>query len=180
VRTLFQGPAAAWRAAALSLLLALPPAALAAASIKPWTSGATPKLELDGLDGRKVQLSALKGKVVLVNYWATWCEPCIDEMPSIERLRKKMKGRPFEVLAVNYGESADRVSAFIAKMKLSMPVLLDPYKNSVDAWKVRGLPMTFLVDAAGRVRYWSFGESDWSEGEALRVVEKMVSEAPGA
>ena len=166
-------------AAALLLLVALP-AASADPPIKPWTSGATPPLELSAADGRKVTLEGLKGRVVVINYWATWCEPCIEEMPSLERLRTKMNGRPFEVLAVNYGESAARVARFIAKMKLTMPVLLDPYKNSVEAWKVRGLPMTFIVDAKGEVRYWSFGERDWSEGEALRLVERLVTEAPGA
>jgi thiol-disulfide isomerase/thioredoxin len=166
-------------AAALLLLCALP-AAPADPAIKPWTSGATPPLELATVDGRKLALEGLKGRVVVVNYWATWCEPCIEEMPSLERLRVKMRGRPFEVLAVNYGESAERVSRFVARMKLTMPVMLDPYKNSVDAWKVRGLPMTFIVDAKGQVRYWSFGERDWSQGEALQLVERLVSEAPGA
>jgi len=154
--------------------------ASASAPIKPWTGGATPAFELSALDGRKVDLAGLRGRVVLINYWATWCEPCREEMPAIERLRAKMKGRPFEVLAVNFGESEERVAAFVAKLDLTMPILLDPYKNSVDAWKVRGLPMTFLVDAVGRVRYWSFGERDWSEGEGLALVEKMVAEAPRA
>jgi len=162
------------------LVLAAMPVASSDPPIKPWTSGATPPLELAAMDGRKVALAGLKGRVVVINYWATWCEPCIDEMPSLERLRAKMKGRPFEVLAVNYGESSGRVSRFVAKMKLTLPVLLDPYKNSVEAWKVRGLPMTFIVDAKGEVRYWSFGERDWSRGEALRLVERLVAEAPGA
>lgn len=171
---------AALSGAALLLLVGALPAASSDPPIKPWTSGATPPLELSAVDGRRVALDGLKGRVVVVNYWATWCEPCIEEMPSLERLRVKMKGRPFEVLAVNYGESSERVSRFVAKMKLTMPVLLDPYKNSVDAWKVRGLPMTFIVDAKGQVRYWSFGERDWSQGEALRLVQRLVSEAPGA
>lgn len=170
---------AALSGAAAFLLLLGAPAAASDPPIKPWTSGATPPLELSTADGRKVSLEGLKGRVV-INYWATWCEPCIDEMPSLERLRMKMKGRPFEVLAVNYGESAERVSRFVAKLNLTIPVLLDPYKNSVEAWKVRGLPMTFIVDAKGQVRYWSFGERDWAQGEALKLVERMVSEAPGA
>ena len=170
----------AQRAASILLLGFAPWAASANAPIKAWTGGATPPFELSALDGRKVELSALRGRVVLINYWATWCEPCREEMPAIERLRAKMKGRPFEVLAVNYGESEERVSSFVAKLNLTMPILLDPYKSSVEAWKVRGLPMTFLVDARGRVRYWSFGERDWSEGEALKLVQKMVSEAPRA
>ena len=172
------GPA---RRAASILLLGFAPWSVSAnAPIKAWTGGATPPFELSALDGRKVELASLRGRVVLINYWATWCEPCREEMPAIERLRAKMKGRPFEVLAVNYGESEERVSSFVAKLNLTMPILLDPYKNSVEDWKVRGLPMTFLVDARGRVRYWSFGERDWSEGEALKLVQKMVSEAPRA
>ena len=171
----------AGRRAAATLLLSLAPwLASANAPIKPWTGGATPPFELADLGGRKVDLAGLRGRVVLINYWATWCEPCREEMPAIERLRTKMKGRAFEVLAVNYGESEERVAAFAAKLILTMPILLDPYKNSVDAWKVRGLPMTFLVDAGGRVRYWSFGERDWSEGEGLQLVEKLVAEVPRA
>jgi thiol-disulfide isomerase/thioredoxin len=168
------------RAFALLALGLAAAAAWASAPIKPWTGGATPPFELSALDGRKIELKALRGRVVLINYWATWCEPCRDEMPAIDRLRDKMKGKPFEVLAVNFGESEERVSAFVSKLNLSMPILLDPYKNSVEAWKVRGLPMTFLVDVRGRVRYWSFGERDWSEGEGLELVEKMVAEAPRA
>jgi cytochrome c biogenesis protein CcmG/thiol:disulfide interchange protein DsbE len=171
---------AAGRAAAVLVLALAPWLASANAPIKPWTSGATPPFELAALDGQKVDLASMRGRVVLINYWATWCEPCRDEMPAIERLRVKMKGKPFEVLGVNYGESEERVSAFVAKLNLSMPILLDPYKHSVEAWKVRGLPMTFLVDAGGKVRYWSFGERDWSEGEGLALVEKMVGEAPRA
>lgn len=168
------------RSIALAVLGLAATLASANAPIKPWVGGSTPPFDLAGLDGRQVDLAALRGRVVLINYWATWCEPCREEMPAIDRLRAKMKGRPFEVLAVNYGESEERVAAFVAKLNLTMPILLDPYKSSVEAWKVRGLPMTFLVDAGGRVRYWSFGERDWSEGEGLQLVEKMVSEAPRA
>jgi thiol-disulfide isomerase/thioredoxin len=127
-----------------------------------------------------VNLGDFRGRVVLVNFWATWCEPCRDEMPSVARLQRKLEGKPFEVLAVNYGESASKVAAFVQKEGWTVPVLLDPDKESSDAWGARGLPMTFLVDAQGRLRYFAFGERDWSEGESLRVIEKLVSEAPRA
>ncbi|HET7730212.1 MAG TPA: TlpA disulfide reductase family protein [Usitatibacter sp.] len=130
------------------------------------------------LAGRTVDLKDLKGRVVLVNFWATWCDPCREEMPSFERLRAKLKGKPFEVLTVNYGEGTERISQFMARHRLSLPVLLDPEKESAAAWRAGGLPMTFLVDASGAVRYSAFGECDWSEGEPLRVVEALVAEAP--
>lgn len=148
--------------------------------LKPWTGNQTPALVRDDLAGKRVDLRELRGRVVLVNFWATWCEPCREEMPSLERLRAKLSGRPFEVLTVNYGEGPARINEFLRKQKISLPVLLDPEKESALEWKAGGLPMTFLVDATGRVRYSAFGECDWSEGEPFRVVENLVSEAPRA
>lgn len=127
--------------------------------------------------GEVYKLAAHRGQVVLLDVWATWCEPCRDEMPAIARLREHLKGQPFEVLTVNFGESGAKVRAFLDRERLDVPVLLDPDKDAAGRWNAKGLPMTFLVDARGRVRYWVFGERDWSEGEALRHVERLVAEA---
>ena len=154
--------------------------ARAEAEIKPWKGDATPALKLRDLQEKPVDLAAMKGRVVLINFWATWCEPCRDEMPALARLREKLKGRAFELVTVNFGESNATVARFLAKLNVSLPVLLDPWKEAADAWKVRGLPMTFLVDAHGTTRFWSFGEQDWAEGEALKVVEGLLAEAPRA
>lgn len=164
--------------AALGLLVA--PAALGEAKIRAWTGKATPGLAQPDLSGRTVDLKDFKGRVVLVNFWATWCEPCRDEMPSLERLQQRLAGKPFEVVTVNYGEGVPRIQDFLEKERLSLTVLLDPQKEAAAAWNAGGLPMTFLVDAHGRVRYWVFGERDWSEGEARRIVEDLLSEAPRA
>jgi len=161
-------------------LVSVATSAGAEADIKPWSGAATPSLKLRDLEGRPVDLDSLRGRVVLINFWATWCEPCREEMPALERLREKLKGRNFELMTVNYGESNGAVSRFLSKLKVSLPVLLDPYKEAAEAWKVRGLPMTFLVDAGGNARYWSFGEQDWNEGEPFRVVESLVGEAQRA
>jgi thiol-disulfide isomerase/thioredoxin len=158
-----------------SLLGHLP--ALAAGEFKPWKGGATPSLALKDVEGTAVDVASFRGRVVVINYWATWCEPCRDEMPSLERLRAKMQGRPFELVMVNYGESAVTVNRFLSKLKIGLPVLLDPEMRTARAWGVGGLPMTFIVDAAGRIRYSTFGEQDWSEGEAFRLVEQVVSES---
>ena len=148
--------------------------------IKPWAGKETPALAGQDLGGRRVDLRDLRGRVVLINFWATWCEPCREEMPSLERLRAKLTGRSFEVITVNYGEGEPRVSAFLRKEGIKLPVLLDPEKETARAWNAGGLPMTFLVDARGRVRYSAFGESDWSVGEPFRVVESLVAEVPRA
>jgi len=150
-------------------------------TIRPWKCGPTPPLARMTLEGdRLVDLNALKVRVVLVNFWATWCDPCREEMPSFERLREKLRGRPFEILTVNYGEGPSRIRPFLERYGISLPVLLDPDKESAEAWHAGGLPMTFLVDAKGRIRYSAFGEADWSEGEPLRRVESLLAEAPGA
>jgi thiol-disulfide isomerase/thioredoxin len=167
-----------WAVAALCFLVA--GAALAESDIKPWRGKATLPLVGNDTEGRAVDLKAMQGRVLVVNFWATWCEPCRDEMPSLARLQEKLKGKPFEVLAVNYGESRSKVADFVRKEGWSIAVLLDPEKQAADAWGAKGLPMTFLVDATGRVRYSTFGERDWSEGEGLAAVEALLAEAPRA
>jgi thiol-disulfide isomerase/thioredoxin len=154
--------------------------ALAESDIKPWKGKATLPLVGNDLDGKSVDLKAMQGRVLVVNFWATWCEPCRDEMPSLQRLRDKLAGKPFEVITVNFGESAEKIAQFLGKEKVTLPVLLDTQKETAKGWGVGGLPMTFLVDARGRVRYSVFGERDWSEGPSLALVEKLVGEAPRA
>ena len=154
--------------------------AAAETGIKPWTTAGSPRLVLTDRGGRRFDLAELRGRVVVVNFWATWCVPCKDELPSLQRLREKMAGKPVEVLTVNYGEMAERVRPFLEKEGLRLPVLLDTQKDAGREWGVGGLPMTFVVDADGRARYRAFGELDWSQGEALRRVEKLVAEAARA
>ena len=153
------------------------PHALAERQLQPWKGGNTPVLALPDLTGRTVDLRELRGRVVLVNFWATWCEPCREEMPSIGRLRERLAGKPFEVLLVNFGEGTPRIEEFLRRENLQLPVLRDADKAAAAAWRAGGLPMTFLVDARGRVRYSVFGEKDWNGGEALTAVERLVAEA---
>jgi peroxiredoxin len=84
------------------------------------------------------------------------------------------------VLTVNFGESPEKIAQYLGKENVALPVLLDRDKESAKAWGVGGLPMTFLIDAKGRIRYWVFGERDWSEGGSLALVEKLLAEVPRA
>lgn len=135
---------------------------------------------LPDLAGQKHDLKDLRGKVVVLNFWATWCEPCREEMPSLQRLRAKMGGKPLEVLTVNYGEWPQRIEPFLKRGRIDLPVLLDTQKEAARAWSAGGLPITFIIDRKGDVRYWVFGERDWSEGEPLKLVESLISEGAGA
>ncbi|MET0852282.1 MAG: redoxin domain-containing protein [Candidatus Rokuibacteriota bacterium] len=139
----------------------------------PWR-GATPALSLADLDGRRHTLEDYRGKVVLLNFWATWCEPCIEEMPSMQTLERRLVGRPFAILAVNHGESRPKVAEFTRRLTLGLRVLLDPNTDAPRAWRVRVLPASFLVDATGRVRYSVIGEMDWAGEGAVEAVRRLL------
>jgi thiol-disulfide isomerase/thioredoxin len=140
----------------------------------PWSRPDTPALALKDLDGRERSLADYRGTVLLVNFWATWCEPCRDEMPSMGRLRTQLAGHPFDVLAVNYGESATRVRDFVTKERLDLTVLLDAGQNTARAWRVRTLPSSFLVGPDGRVRYSVVGELDWARDDTVTLVRSIL------
>ena len=139
-----------------------------------WSRPETPGLSLKDSSGRTHALDDYRGKVVLLNFWATWCEPCKDEMPSIVKLKQSLAGRPFEVLAVNFGESSSRVREFLARERLDLVALLDPNKDATRAWRVRVLPASFLVGPDGKVRYSVVGELDWSTETAVRTVQGLL------
>jgi thiol-disulfide isomerase/thioredoxin len=149
-------------------------------ALRPWGDKPTPALATRTLDGRSVDLKQFHGHVVLVNFWATWCGPCKAELPSLIRLKEKLSGKPYDWIAVNDGENAETINRYLKRSKLELPVWMGPEDSSSSAWNVRGLPMTFVVDAKGRVRYWVYGERSWDEGESLKLIESLVAEAPRA
>lgn len=140
----------------------------------PWSRADTPPLALKDLDGRTHALADYRGKVVLLNFWATWCEPCKDEMPSIVKLKELLAGRPFEVLTINFGESPSRVREFLARERLDLIALLDPNKEAARAWRVRVLPASVVIGPDGRARYSVVGEIDWGTPTALRTVQGLL------
>jgi thiol-disulfide isomerase/thioredoxin len=145
-----------------------------AAELKPATGALAQPLVLKALDGTVQDLAKYRGKVVLVNFWATWCEPCRDEMPSIVRLKEKFAGQPFEVLAVNLDEPESRVRAFLEKTPLPLTVVLDPGKLVTKAWGVRILPASYVIGRDGRLRYTALGELDWSDARAVKIIDGML------
>jgi len=150
-----------WLKAALAGLLCLLACASSAADLKLWTGGSAPALALKDLDGGLHRLPDYRGKVVLINFWATWCGPCRDEMPSIQRLKEKLAGKPFVVLAVNLDEPESRIRNFLSQMKLDFTVLLDPERKVAKEWDARILPASYIIGANGRIRYSLVGEINW-------------------
>lgn len=133
-----------------------------------------PALELIGLDGRRHTLADYRGKVVLVNFWASWCPPCVEEIPSLNRLQTKLAGKDFTILGIDMGEDAETVRRFLEQVPAEYPVLLDPDDSAVKPWKLRAFPTTFLIDREGRIRYGYFGGLAWDAEEVVERVESLL------
>lgn len=153
------------------LLLALPAAGQA---LKPQNPVPAPALELRDLEGKVHRLADYRGRAVLVNFWATWCVPCREEMPSIERLRASLEGRRFAVLAVNLAEPESRIRRFLEAVPLGFPVLLDRDARVAKAWQAKLLPATYIVGPDGAIRYRHLGELDWSRPEVRAAVLALL------
>jgi len=161
---------------ALLVLFAAVIAATAAQAqeLRRWSSGPAPALELADLDGSTHRLADYRGSAVLVNFWATWCAPCREEMPSIERLRRSLDGRRFVVLAVNVGEGARVARDFTQKMPLGYTDQLDRDTRTTKAWGARVLPASFVIGPDGAVRYSYFGALDWSREDLRAAISALI------
>ena len=138
-----------------------------------------PDFALTTPSGAAVSLKQFRGKVVLLNFWATWCPPCVREMPSMEALFQKFKRRGFTVLAVSLDETgAAIVKPFLKKYQLTFPVALDPESRIAGMYGARDLPSSFLVDAQGRVIAAAKGERDWYSAEAISYVAEVLDKQP--
>ena len=157
----------------LAAALALFAAGSSAQALRPWNGGAAPPLELTDVDGTVRRLADYRGKAVLENFWATWCGPCREEMPSIESLRLSLQGKPFEVLGVNVGQSPRVARDFGEKLMLGFPLLLDRDTRTAKAWGARVLPASFVVGPDGAIRYSYYGDLDWAAPEVRAKIEAL-------
>ena len=134
-----------------------------------------PNFTFPGLDGKKVSLADFKGKVVLLNIWATWCAPCVAEMPSMEKLYQELKDEGFELLAVNVDESgAETVAPFMEKHKLGFPVLLDPRGDIKNLYLTTGIPESFIIDKHGIIVEKVVGPRDWVASGVISYFRNLI------
>jgi thiol-disulfide isomerase/thioredoxin len=160
---------------AAGLLLALLAGVAAAkdAVLRPWPAGQpTPALQLAGPDGQAWDLASLRGKVVVVNFWASWCGPCVDELPVLARL----SGRDgVAVVGVNYKEPLDTIERFTAEHPLAYPVLRDRTGEAFKRWTPGVMPTTILVDRAGRARWRTVGEIPPDDTRLRAAIDALLA-----
>lgn len=135
-----------------------------------------PPLVLGDMDARVTDLTKLRGRWVMVHFWASWCGPCRREMPTLALLAQRFAGRPFALVLVNTAESDDAVFAFLASVAPELTTLMDRDGTVTARWQPRGLPSSFLVDPRGRVAYLALGGRDWTRPELTGFLETLLAE----
>jgi len=129
---------------------------------------------LTDINGNTMVKSDFTEKVTVVNFWASWCPPCVEEIPSLNRLQKKMEGRPFELISINYAEDKNTVSSFMQKTDVDFPVLLDLSGATAHRWKVITYPSTFVIDRQGKFRYGVNAALEWDAPELIQKLESLM------
>ena len=132
-----------------------------------------PAFSLEDIDGREYKLSDYSGKVVIVNFWATWCPPCREEMPSMQRAWKQLEAEGIVMLGIDVGEDEHTVFSFGADYGLEFPLLLDQDSGVTNKWPVVGLPTTFIVDPEGKIVYQAIGGREWDAPELLAQIRAL-------
>lgn len=149
-----------------------------AASWEPWNGPLLPQFELEALSGGHVALGSNRGDVTLVHFFASWCEPCRQELPALDRFAARHKLQGLRVLAIDVGEAEPAVRRFLALRPVTIPVLLDTGRKVTKAWDISTLPTTFMLDETltpGRV---AIGDVDWDDPVVGQLLDHVSSMRP--
>jgi len=133
---------------------------------------------LEDLEVSAVSLKDFQGKVVFLNFWATWCPPCRVEMPAMEKLWQKFKQEDFVILAVDLRERKEKINSFVKTNGYTFPVLLDSMGAVANTYGIRAIPTTYLLDPEGRIVGKALGARDWASQNAFKLIEHLLSKPP--
>ena len=147
-----------------------------AGQLSPYTEqdSPAPAFTLKALDGKPHRLEDYRGKVVLVNFWATWCPPCLAELPGMQRLADRMAAEAFEILTINVGESPFRVAKFLKLVGVRLTALLDDKGEIFQAWGATIYPTSFVLDSEGRIRYVAYGPLEWDGEDVVATLLELL------
>jgi len=132
-----------------------------------------PAIDLQDASGRRYKLADYRGKITVVNFWASWCPPCVAEIPSLNRLREQMQGLPFELISINYAESPEKIRDFLQRVSVHFPVLVDPDGRVSQQWKVIGFPSTFVIGRDGKIKYGVNAAIHWDTAEVVNTLKAL-------
>ncbi|MGD8783345.1 MAG: TlpA disulfide reductase family protein [Thioalkalispiraceae bacterium] len=136
-----------------------------------------PELNLPRLNRQPFNLDSLNGQVVLVNFWASWCPPCVHEMPSMQRLATQFNNKPFTIVGVNMAETPAEVEKFLnTRVKVDFPIVMDTDGEALKAWGVFAFPTSYVVDKQGKIRYALFGAVEWDKPEIVETLKILINE----
>ena len=143
--------------------------------LKPYRGNIQPKaFALLDAKGEMVEVKRFQGRVTLVNFWASWCPPCVEEIPSLNRLKQEMQGKAFQLISINYAESPQHIREFMRKVAVDFPVLVDPDGKLSAQWKVVAFPSTFVIGPDGRIRYGANAAIHWDEPEVIQKLKQLT------
>ena len=144
-------------------------------ALKPYKGVVKPvAIKLRNAYGNKVIKTNFKKQVTVINFWATWCPPCVKEIPSLNRLKKKMRGKPFELISINYAEDQETILNFMKKVNVEFPVLLDPNGSFAKKWNVLTYPSTFVIDTNGNIKYGVNAAIEWDSEEVIEKLKNLL------
>ena len=134
-----------------------------------------PNFELTDVAGKTINLKEKRGKVVLLNFWASWCPPCVKEIPSMNRLAESFDADKFEIVSVNFKESPETIKAFLKSVQVDFPVLIDLDGKVSDSYEIFAFPSSFIIDAQGRLRYSVNAAIEWDEPEVKNIIHSIIN-----
>ena len=144
--------------------------------LKPINEKVSPlPINLKDLNGDDFTRDNFKNRVTLINFWATWCPPCIEEIPSLNRLQKKMAGQPFEIISINYAEEKDQIDKFIEQVPIDFPVLLDQDGHFAQQWNIISYPSSYIIDTRGNIVYGVNAAIEWDSDELVSKLKALMS-----
>jgi thiol-disulfide isomerase/thioredoxin len=142
--------------------------------IRNYDIGLAPDFTLHDVDGEKFELEVTRGRWVFLHFWASWCGPCREEMPAIQKLADAVKSEKFQIVMINTAEDEDTIFEFLAAIDVELNSLMDVDGMVTEAWKPRGLPTTFLISPKGQIRYQAIGGRDWGNTEYIDFIKHLT------